>query len=118
MEEVDRNNDNCSKCGQWYMEDKEHECTTDAPLVISAPLGSIGFDLDKLVFGIVGCDSGAGLGYRDYQMEMCSAKDRREVVAALKGALSEEEFKTLRMSHFGENDTCIGGLFKTDEEGE
>lgn len=84
---VDRSNSNCSKCGQWYMEGVEHECDPTAPLTVTVPLKKYGLSLDEIVRNLVDCDSGAGFGGRDYQMEMCSAADRR----AVKEALSEYE---------------------------
>jgi len=75
--------DNCDKCGQWFVKDKEHICTIAAPLGVSVPYEKYGFTLDKLIFSIVSCDSGAGCGFRDFQFEMCSAIDRLKVKKAL-----------------------------------
>lgn len=93
---VETRNPNCEDCGQWYAQNTDHECTTEVPLTISAPLAKYGLSLDKIVFDLVSCDSGAGMGWRDYQMEMCSAQERRAVFRALK------EHKGLRFQYFGE----------------
>lgn len=93
---VDRSNPNCNDCGQWYMKDIEHDCNPNAPITVSAPLGKYGTSLDKIVFAIVDCDSGAGFGYRDYQMEMFNAEERLKVVEALK------EYKDLRWGYYHE----------------